>query len=545
MFLRRNRRTVEGESYEYWTLVRTVRTAAGPRQEIVATLGKEPGLASRSRQGWEDVADLLEGRAPAWTQGELGQPMASPPPPQWAQVDVRGVRVERVREFGQVYLALSLWRRLGLHTLLRELIEAGREEVSWELAACVLTVARFCGQQSELEVAERWYADSALEDLLGVPVGHINDARLYRALDVLHAHKDQLCAHLQQRYQSWFGVEFEFLLYDVTSTYFEGQAEGNAKAKRVWVLDRGMISEENLDFLRERGACYLVGTPKSQLKHFQARLLEEADWTEVQPGVEVKLVGHPDGGEEQYVLCRSRARRQKEAAMIELQRQRLRTQLDKTHALLQRRPTRDAGKIERRIGRWLGRFPAAERLLEVTVQRDDQGRACGLDIRERADRAAWAEHAHGAYLLRTNCMETDPAQLWRWYMKLTQAEDAFRISKSDLSLRPVYHQKSERVEAHILVCFLSLALWRTLEMWMHGKGLGNCARQLIKEISTVHSLDVVLPVKETPSQQTHDLRLQVVARPDRAVAELLAHLGLELPHAPKIVPNVVEKNGLN
>jgi len=315
--------------------------------------------------------------------------------------------VERVRDFGQVYLVLSLWRRLGLHTLLRALIEAGREAVSWELAVCVLTLARFCGQKSELEVAERWYADSALEDLLGVRVGHINDARLYRALDVLHAHKDPLCAHLQARYQSWFGVEFEFLLYDVTSTYFEGQAQGNAKAKRgysrdqrpdckqvnlglvvtpeglpigyevfagntadvttvedmvrlmeekygqarrIWVLDRGMISEDNLDFLRERGARYLVGTPKSQLKAVEAQLLEPADWTEVQPGVEVKLVAHPDGGHEQYILCRSSARRQKEAAMIELQRQRLRVQLDKTHARLQRRRTTPGNHRATRCG---------------------------------------------------------------------------------------------------------------------------------------------------------------------------------------------------
>jgi transposase len=602
MFLRRHRRTVNGESYNYWTLVRTIRTVAGPRQQIVATLGKEPGLESRSRHGWEDVTDLLEGRVPTSAQGELGQPLAPRPQPQWAQVDVGGLRVERVRDFGQVYLALSLWRRLGLHRLLQELIESGREEVSWELVACILTLARFCGQRSELEVAERWYADSALEDLLGVPVGPINDARLYRALDVLHAHKDKLCGHLQTRYQSWFGVEFEFLLYDVTSTYFEGQAEGNAKAqrgysrdqrpdckqvnlglvvtpeglpigyevfagntadvttvedmvrlmeekygqaKRVWVLDRGMISEENIDFLRERGACYIVGTPKSQLKAFAARLLDQQDWAEVQPGVEVKLVAHPDGGDEQYILCRSNARRQKEAAMIELQRQRLRTQLDKTHITLQRRPAKDAGKIERRIGRWLGRFPAAERLLEITVQRDASGRACGLDIRERGDRTAWAEQAHGAYLLRTNCTEKDPAKLWRWYMQLTQAEDAFRISKSDLGMRPVFHQKAERVEAHLLVCFLSLALWRTLEMWMRGKGLGNCARQLIKEVATVHSLDVILPVKETESQQTRELRLRVVARPDRPVAELLVRLGLDLPKTPKIVPNVVQKNGLN
>src|SRR5947207_6791870 len=188
MFLRRNRRTVEGETYDYWTLVKTVRTANGPRQQVVATLGKEPGLESRARHGWEAVADLLEGRAPA-VQGRLWEWREESPRPQWAQVDLRGVRVERVRDFGQVYLALSLWRRLGLHILLRQLIEGGREEVPWELTACILTLARFCGQKSELEVAQRWYADSALEDLLGVPFGQVNDARLYRGLDVLHTHK--------------------------------------------------------------------------------------------------------------------------------------------------------------------------------------------------------------------------------------------------------------------------------------------------------------------------------------------------------------------
>jgi transposase len=602
MFIRRNRRTVDGETYEYWTLVKTVRTAQGPRQEILATLGKEPGLESRARHGWEEVADLLEGREPAPVQGQLGQPLGRAPRPQWAQVDLRGMRVERVRDFGQVYLGLSLWRRLGLHTLLQKVLGAGREEVPWDLTACILTLARFCGQKSELEVAERWYADSALEDLLGVPSGAINDARLYRALDVLHAHKDQLCTHLLERYQSWFGVQFEFLLYDVTSTYFEGQAQGNEKAmrgysrdhrpdckqvniglvvtpeglpigyevfagntadvttvqdmvglmeekygqaKRIWALDRGMVSEENIDFLRTRQARYLVGTPKSQLKRFEAQLLEDKDWAQVQEGVEVKLVPHPDGGcQEQYVLCRSSARRQKEAAMIELARQRLRARLDQTHASLQRRPTKDSGVIERRIGRWLGRFPSAERLIQVSVERDSQGRACGLKITERAERTAWARHAHGAYLLRTNCPEKEPAKLWRWYIQLSQAEDAFRISKSDLSLRPVFHQKTQRVEAHILVCFLSLALWRTLEMWMHGKGLGNCARQLLKEVATVRSMDVVLPVKETQSHETREVRLRVVARPDRAVAELLVRLGLDLPSVPKVVQNVVEKNGV-
>lgn len=600
MFLRRNRRTVDGQTYEYWTLVRTVRTAKGPRQEVVASLGKTPGLDQRSRHGWDNICDLLEGRSPAPRQGELGQPISEEPQPQWAQVDLRGVSVERVRDFGQIYLALSLWRRLGLHQVLKELIEPGREEVPWELTACILTIARFCDQKSELEVAQRWYADSALEDLLGVPFPQANESRLYRGLDVLHEHKDQLCRHLHERYQSWFGIEFEFLLYDVTSTYFEGQALANEKAargysrdqrpdckqvniglvvtpeglpigyevfsgnrtdvttvedmvelmetkygkpKRIWVLDRGMVSEENIDFLRERQARYIVGTPKSQLKKFEAHLLEAKDWIEVQDGVEVKLVAHPDGeGTEQYVLCRSSARRQKEAAMIELARKRLRAQLDKTHASLQRRPARDAGKVERRIGRWLGRFPAAERLIEVTVERDSTQRACGLKITERAERTQWAANAHGAYLLRTNCVDKDPAQLWRWYMQLTQAEDAFRISKSDLNLRPVFHHNTERVEAHILVCFLSLALWRTLEQWMRGKHLGNCARQLVKEVATVRSMDVVLPIRDPSSNETRQVRLRVVARPDRPVAELLVRLGLDLPSAPKLVQNVVEKN---
>jgi len=398
---------------------------AGRASRFVATLGKEPEHESRARHGWEAVADWLEGRAPA-VQGPPGQRLAETPRPQWAQGDLRGVRGERVRDFGPVCLALSLWRRLGRHTLLRELMEPGAEHVPWERTACLLTLSRFCGQKSEREVAERGDADSALEALLGVPFSRINDARLYRRLDVLLAQKDRLCAHLHERSRSWFGVEFEFLSYDVTSTYFEGKAEGNVKAghgssrlcaranarggptankstsalgvtpeglpigfevfaghtaeaatveerveamekkhgvaRRLRVLDRGMIREENIDFLREKGARHLVGTPQKPLQAFEAARLEASGWTEVPPGVEGKLVAPPDGaGGEQYVLGRSSARREKELARLEPQRERLRAPLDRPPARLARRPAKDAGKIERRIGRWLGRFPAAER----------------------------------------------------------------------------------------------------------------------------------------------------------------------------------------
>lgn len=593
MYLRRHRRTVKGATYEYWTLVQSRRTATGPRQHTVATLGKLPGLDENLRAGWESIDALLEGGAPA-KQLELSGPPQSPVPPLWREVDVRGVRVERVRDFGEVYLALSLWRRLGLHTLLHELIPCGREDVPWERIACLLTVARFCAQPSELGVAERWYQRTALEDLLGVSWDKINDDRLYRGLDELHAHKEELTQHLLARYQSWFGVGFEFLIYDVTSTFFEGQAKSNTKAargysrdsrpdckqvciglvvspeglplayevfagnrndvttveeiitvmeekygkaKRIWVMDRGMVSEENIEFLRERNAQYIVGTPKAQLRRFEKELLEEKDWTAVREGVEVKLLPHPDGkGTEQFVLCRSAARREKEKAMLARQEQRLWQKLLEIHQSLEKKPA-SADVIERRVGKWLGRSPAAEKLFAVEVLCNEAGQACGLNVACVVDRRQWAAQAQGAYLLRTNCAEKEAAKVWHWYLQLQQAESAFRCAKSDLGLRPIFHHKTERVEAHILVCFLSLALWRVLEQWMSGKGLGTCARQLVGEIATIKSLDVILPVKT--AEGVSELRLRTVARPERMVAELLQGLGISLPGQSRIIENAV------
>lgn len=597
VYLRRNRRTLDGQTYECWTLVESVRTTRGPRQHTVATLGKLPGLDAAVHRGWEDIDALLEGRTAA-TQLPLPGVAPAAVAPCWREVDVRGTRVERVREFGEVYLALALWRRLGLHEILRELLPAGREEIPWETVACLLTVARFCGQLSELGVAERWFQRTALDELLGVDWRQINDDRLYRGLDALHTHKEALTRHLLARYQSWFGVRFEFLLYDVTSTYFEGQAMGNTlaargysrdnrpdckqvciglvatpeglpvayevfqgnrvdvttveeivtamegkygQAERIWVMDRGTVSEDNLAFLRSRKASYIVGTPKAQLRQFEAALLEEKDWQRVRADVDVKLMAHPDGqGREHFVLCRSEARAQKEKAMLERQADRLLAQLVAIDASLRKKPQADLGAVGRRIGRWLGRYPAADKLFLVEVLTNAAGAACALTIACRLDRSQWAQQAHGAYLLRTNCLEKDPARLWQWYLQLTQAEAAFRTEKSDLHLRPIFHQKTERVEAHILVCFLALALWRTLEMWMKGKGLGTCARQLVAEIATIKSLDVVLPVRT--AEGTTPLRLRTVAKPERLVAELLQHLGLHLPAGTRPIENVVEKN---
>ncbi|MEX1045638.1 MAG: IS1634 family transposase [Chthoniobacterales bacterium] len=597
MFLRKNRKRFDGEIYEYWTLCETVRTACGPRQRVVASLGKftEEDLAA----GWEDLEALLDGRRPGPKQRELfAAAEGGADSMGWELADLPSLGVERVREFGSVFLALSLWRRLGLHELLAELIAPGREEIAWAEVAAVLTVGKFCGQASELGIAEEWYARTALEDLCGIPVESVNDDRLYRALDKVGEHKDRLCEHLMERYRQWFGVRFEFLLYDVTSTYFEGQAQKNTKAargysrdqrsdckqvclglvctpeglplnfevfagnradvttvkdivrkmedrfgqaERIWVMDRGMVSEANISFLRERKAHYIVGTPKSRLRTYEAQLAEKDHWVEVENGVEARLVDHPDGqGQERYVLCRSTARGAKERAMLERQMTHLTEEMLKLDCSLQRRAQSDLGKIERRIGRWQGKYPAASRLLEVKLRQDGEGRACGLQLCCPVRESGHPLLGKGAYLLRTNCTETDPAKLWRWYIQLTQAEAAFRTAKSDLGLRPIYHQKTNRVEAHLLICFLSLALWRSLELWMQSKSLGSSARKLVAAFSTIHSMDVTVPVKR--AERVVTLRLRTVAKPDPDVALLLAHLGLHLPKGSKLVQNVVEKN---
>lgn len=357
MFLRRHRKVVDDVSYDYWTLCESHRTASGPRQRVVATLGKLDSAEVAEDAGWEGLGALLEGRAreKRVRQAELGESpatAATQPAAQWEVANVAAMRVERVRDFGEVWLGLALWHRLGLGKLIDSLVEPGKEEVSWANIASVLTVGRFCAQRSELGIAEHWDERTALEDITGVPLSKINDDRLYRGLDVLGEHKDELCGHLMERYRDWFGVQFEFLIYDVTSTFFEGAAEENQKAargcsrdkrsdckqvciglvcspeglplsfevfagnrndvttieqivtdmerkygqaQRVWVMDRGMVSEKNIAFLRRRNARHLVGTPKAQLRDFEKALLDKEGWHSVQNGLEARLIAHPDG----------------------------------------------------------------------------------------------------------------------------------------------------------------------------------------------------------------------------------------------------------
>ena len=586
MYLRRNKKKKGGEAYEYWSLVESVRSARGPRQRTVATIGKLPGLDKEERIGWEEIGRILTGRPRP--EPELFEKEEEPP--SWATIDSSRVSVERLRHFGDVYLGLLLWSKLGFADFCKEHMPEGKEEIPWAIMASILVLARFCAPSSELQIAESWYDKTALDDLLGVPGDKINDDRLYRTLDALLPHKDELSRHLQNRYGELFGTTFDFLFYDITSTYFEGTAAGNPQAKRgysrdsrpdcpqvciglvatkeglpvafeifdgnrsdvttpremveametkygkanrVWVMDRGMVSERNLEFMRASGARYLVGTPKSLLKKFEQHLLDQ-DWEEVQAGVEVKLCPAPSGTET-FVLCRSLGRKEKENAILHRFVARLEEKLTKLAERAEQGKLRDRHKAERQIGRLLERMSRAASLFTITVTEKD-GRL-SIDIKKNEERYERALENGGSYILRTNWTETDPRTLWNTYIQLTEVEDAFRTAKHDLRLRPIYHQKQDRTRAHILVCFLSLTLWRTLQQWMKTSGLGTAPRKLLEEMREIKSLDMLLPTREKT------IRLRVAATPSPELKILLQRMKLLLPNRPKVIENVVAKTG--
>jgi transposase len=584
MYLRRNTKSKHGIDYDCWTLVESVRTVRGPRQRIVATLGKLPGLDREERIGWEEISRILSGK-PRPEPDLFEPPEASP---SWATVNINGVKVERLRGFGDVYLGLFLWNKLGLADFCREHIPSNREEVPWSIMAAILVVARFCAPSSELQIAEFWYGKTALDDILGVADEKINDDRLYRALDALLPYKDALCLHLQNRYGELFGSTFDFLFYDITSTYFEGNVKGNAQAKRgysrdsrpdcpqvciglvatreglpmafeifdgnrpdvtttkemvqvmeakygkanrIWVMDRGMVSEENLDHMRKVGARYLVGTPKSMLRKFERQLLDQ-DWQEVQPGVDVKICRSPEGTDECFVLCRSQGRKEKENAILSRFVTRLETKLVRLAHHVETGKVRDKQKIERRIGRLLEQNSRAASLFTVTVQEDSR---LSIHVKKNEERWQWALDTGGSYILRTNWTESDPKVLWNTYIQLTEVEDSFRTEKHDLEMRPIFHQKQERTQSHILVCFLALTMWRTLQQWMRASGLGTAPRKLLEELRELKSLDVLLPTRGKT------LRLRMVATPTKELKVLLQRLKMPLPNKPKMIENVVEK----
>jgi transposase len=580
MFLRRIVRRSRGKTLSYWALAESYRTARGPRQRIVSYLGE---LTATERKDWAELAERFA-EPLRWEQRQRGlfEPAAEAVPER-VTVDVRCVRVERTRDFGEVWLALVLWQKLGLDRLLGGLLPRGQEEIDWATVIALLVVARFCNPSSELHIADTWYRGTALEDLLGVPIEKINPERLYRALDRALPLKTAFEKHVRGRLGELFPVEFELLLYDVTSTYFEGQCPRNpqaqrgysrdhrpdckqvcialvvtreglplgyevfagntndtktlreivaameakyGRAQRIWVFDRGVGSEENLQYLRGRGGQYVVGTPKSMLRKFEQQLAA-AGWEEVEAGVEVKLCPCPDG-EETFVLAKSRDRAAKEEAMHRRFVQRIEAGLAAIAKAAASGRLKDPEKAGRRIGRLLGQNSRAAGCfqVEVKVLKPPQGKV-RLQIEWGKNTAwqQWASLSEGCYLLRSNLSGYRAAELWKMYMQLVDAEAAFRTHKSELVLRPIWHQYENRVQAHILICFLAYVLWKTLEQWMRTSGLGSAPRTLLSEVRRLKSNDVILP-----TDQGREIRLRCVTRPDEALAVLLYRLRIAPPN---------------
>jgi transposase len=601
MFIRQCYRTKNGKRHAYWALVESYRAANGPRQRVVAWLGK---LDEAGRLGVQQAAAGGPSVTSAETQATLFDDEASEAEPRWVEVNTSAVRVENCRQFGGPWLAMELVRRLKLDEFLTRVMPEGREQVPWPLSSLILVIARLLEPSSELHTSEEWYPKTALPQLLGVPTRRVDDNRLYRAMDELLPHKGALEAHLKHRLGELFALEYDLLLYDVTSTFFEGQANfalaqrgysrdqrsdckqvciglvvsrcgmplgyevfaGNTadvttvkqivttmeqrygKSERIWVMDRGMVSEANLRFLREGGRRYIVGTPKSMLKKFEQHVLSE-DWHTIREGLEVKLCVAPhDAAEaeeadeetmdvehtqdtartsrtdepEIFILCRSQDRWQKEDAILRRFEQKIEARL-KSMAARCEKQKRQPLTVEREVGRLLGQNTRAAKLFKITVETTPTGHA-RIRWNKIEDRRDWATLSAGCYLLRTNVRNWSDEELWKAYIQLTEAEAAFRIQKSDLSLRPVWHQKEDRVLAHILVCFLSYVLWKTLSQMCQAAGLGNEPRRVLSELSEIRMMDVVLPTRDGI-----EVRKRCVARPSDHQQILLDKLQLKLP----------------
>jgi transposase len=575
VFLRHKRIRKNGKTHTYWLLVRSVRVDGKVRQQVVARLGK---LDAKGRSRAEAYANKLTGRR---THPSLFEPRED----EFSDVEkirLKAVRVERARRFGDVFLGLSLWHTLELDEAFDRLMPEGREDIRWSNLAALHVICRLCMPSSDLHIAESLYRQTALDDLLGIPEDKVNDDRLYRTLDRVLVHKDAIEQHLRDRIGRLFGIKYDLLLYDVTSTYFEGQAAKNPQAQRghsrdhradckqvcialvvtregiplahevfdgnrvdvttvkdivgkietrfgtadrVWVMDRGMASESNFDWLVAGGRRYVIGACRSDLRRFEQQLIEAKDWQQIRADIEVKLCPN-EAGTETFILCRSEARKEKDRAIVGRAAGRLTACLDRLRKrLTTAKAPVDRDRVNQQIGRMLARHSRAAKQFVVEVKANAR-RASGLELVVKDNPAwqQWNERSAGCYLLRTNVVGWSEEDLWRTYIQLTEAEAAFHIQKSDLSIRPVWHQREDRVRAHIFVCFLAYALWKTLEQWqMHAK-LGNSPRMILEELRQVQSVDVVLPIVDGP-----EVKVRCVIKPNEAQAALLERLGIELP----------------
>jgi transposase len=594
MFLRGYKKTKDGKQHSYYALVESVRTDAGPRQQIVAYLGE---LNHEQERRWQRtvVFHNRQGEAQQLRLFPDDETVVLPDDPDIVRIRLSSVGWTNPRSFGDVWLARWLWHSLHVDEIVARHVPQGKHTVRPADIVAIEVINRLCSPCSELALAEHWYASTALPELLGVTDDAVTKDRLYRTLGDLRKGKEAIENDLKDQFGTLFQLDYDLLLYDLTSTFFEGLAEANplaqrgysrdhrsdckqivlalvvtregfplahftlagntqdlqtvqriveaveqrfGRSQRVWVMDRGMISKETLKFLNKGGRRYLLATRRSELKKFQDQL-DKSGWQALPDNPEVTVKSF-QRRKVYYLLARSKPRRQKERAMRRKQRRGLAKAVRQLHQRVAAGRLKQRDKILEAVGRIQARYPKARPFVSLTVT---SGKKPELQWSWKVDKFKAALAADGAYLLRSNRSGWSPTEFWETYIQLTVVERAFRVLKSELWLRPVWHQSSDHVEAHVMICVLAYALWKTLDHLAQRANLQTLIKKsdpndssaappprpmtpevILRELAKIKLGDIRL--ETTDGQQ---LVLSRVARPDAEQARILAAMKLQLP----------------
>ena len=576
MFLRCNRRLKDGKLHEYWNVVENRRLADGRVvQRQVLYLGE---INASQREAWRKTIEIQD-------EGVRRQvalfPAGSLPADDVDAIGLRlnELRVQRPRQWGACWLSCELWQQLGLDGFWRDRLAPSREGTPWLKVLQTLVAYRLIDPGSEWRLHRHWFDASAMADLLNADFALAEKNVLYRCLDKLVVHKDDLFKFLVRRWGELFGAKFDVLLYDLTSTYFESDVERSAhdlrqygysrdkrgdcrqvvialivtpegyplsyevlagntadsttlpgfleriehrygRANRIWVMDRGVPTEDSLAQMRQMGACYLVGTPKGRLTKLEQNFLAQP-WQRVREGVDVKRLAND---EDTYVLAQSGARIDKERAM---RRRRLRRYLNRLQALQGQLLTRD--QLLMKLGAAKHEAGRAANLVTVTLPGAGSNTtvASGLAFELDRQKLRKARRREGRYLLRTNLGDRDPGQLWTFYVQLTEVEQAFKELKHDLAVRPIYHRTEARIEAHIFVAFLAYCLQVTLKARLKRLAHGLTPAEVLAKIKTIQMVDV-----HVPTTDGRELVLSRYTQPEPEHRMLLDQLKLRLPEQP-------------
>jgi transposase len=574
MFLKAHKRFKDGKHHVYYSLTESLRISRKRVvQRTVLHLGE---LNTTQVDRWQRTIETLHEdgqrrQLRLFTDREGQVPVAAE---DVAEVILSSLVVRRPRRFGDCWIGCKLWEELGLRAFWEEALGEQRGEVPWAKVVELLVVNRLCDPRSELFIHQKWFPQTAMDLLLDCDAAVAQKDRLYRALDRMVGHKDALERHLADKWWDLFGARFDVLLYDLTSTYFEGDAEEvdkaargysrdhrpdcaqlviaivvtpegfplsyevfdgdradvttleamldqveakHGRARRIWVFDRGIVSEANLQRLREGGGQYVVGTPRRRLEAYEKELLE-GSWQQISQSVQVQLI---EQEHETYVLARSVDRARKEEAMRGRQIRGLMRDLVKLRRSLRRGTLVDPDKVFMRLGRFSERWPRAWHYVSTQWE---EGK-----LSWHWDRAALrlAQHRDGAYLLRTNLSDHSPAALWRMYVQLTEVEAVFRALKSELAIRPIWHWVGPRVEAHVMVAFLGYCLWVCLKQKLKAAAPGLSPWQVLDQFRRIVQVEVWFKLKASGA-----ICLPRITQPEPAQAMLLHQMGWSLPEQP-------------